>query len=537
MDKILCGYEGCKRKYARQSKLEQHMEEEHPFACYNSNNFLLSLADKQYLLSQLRNYTSLVREAANFTLDEVVSAIPAYLSWDGVSVTTKQVIFVWTSHMLLPQCYPAYLLTEFMNSKIQRPSELGDWFVKSNNFALEVKTDLQTSSELGSKLISNTNIPPSKEVKTNPEIVEQLSRITTAHLTFCKRVTSLNILDKALTSPQQIELFFKEFNRFLNLGYTWRKDNFCPTLIIDLIWHSAMMYPDRYALLCESFFGKKGFCLPHCLTENESKEKQLARSAEFNKYYIHRFCQGPLIPSSTRVESLTMNSTKVESLVPSPTNGNSPTKEESLTPNPTNGESLLPSSTNRESPASNPTNGESLTFNPTKEEPVTLHVMSEEKVKGIKSGKEDQPRKGRRKTNKNSPQQEELPVAKEENPPQEENFVLVESSPQDEKVLSETKLVYRPSTEILAMAEQSFVNLTNFYKELQLKLEEQERLRREAEKIQQEKDRIAREEEKKRNDAAWTAWSAKQDKKQALRRARIAAGLELPSPIRSSGSC
>jgi len=244
----------CKKKYARQSKLIDHIEKTHPFASYASNNKQLSPTQLSYLLQQLQAYIPLIQLTNNIAQDTIENAIQQYINWDGTSDTNEAVSFVWASHLLLPQLYSAYLATGAV-----RPADF----------------------KIGTII---TTIP----IKiTNQSLTKDLTRITLAHLEFCKRAQESGLLEKAVSSSNQLDNIFNEFNRFLNLGYQCTGDNFCPSLIIDLVWHASMLNHQMYNELMFYFVRKQ---LPHCLEENEDKTKQKARYEKFLQQYnyFHR---------------------------------------------------------------------------------------------------------------------------------------------------------------------------------------------------------------------------------------------------------
>ena len=114
------------------------------------------------------------------------------------------------------------------------------------------------------------------------QATSKLNMTHEAHILFQKRAIESGLLEKSISDNEQLLRLLNEFEMFLNLGRTWRDDNFCPSLIIDLIWHSAMMNSENYAILCNRFLGK---VLPHCLAEND--ETQVTRFEQFVKQFEH----------------------------------------------------------------------------------------------------------------------------------------------------------------------------------------------------------------------------------------------------------
>lgn len=91
-----------------------------------------------------------------------------------------------------------------------------------------------------------------------------LERMLPIHQTFRDRI--IPHLDKVVSSGPQVLRVIDEFRAYLNLGFTPRGDNWCPSLLIDLVWHSAMQNKERYLPFVNRFlYGQ----LPHCLPEND----------------------------------------------------------------------------------------------------------------------------------------------------------------------------------------------------------------------------------------------------------------------------
>ncbi len=105
-------------------------------------------------------------------------------------------------------------------------------------------------------------------------------RMHQIHSIFRERIVPL--LNKALSSGDQVLRLLDDFQAFLNLGIPWRGGNFCPSLLIDLVWHSAMQNKERYVAMCTHFLRQ---ALPHCLIENDGNED---RFDEFTKQFIHQ---------------------------------------------------------------------------------------------------------------------------------------------------------------------------------------------------------------------------------------------------------
>lgn len=113
----------------------------------------------------------------------------------------------------------------------------------------------------------------------------RLEQMIAHHTVFRTRVRESGLLEKATSDSKQILLLLDEFQRFLNLGKPGRGGNFCPSLTIDLIWHSIMaMDPGRYRALSMRFLGE---VLPHCLEVNEGHETE--RFASFERIFKRHF--------------------------------------------------------------------------------------------------------------------------------------------------------------------------------------------------------------------------------------------------------
>jgi hypothetical protein len=223
----------CNKKYKTTDKFIKHMEENHPFTTINSNNEVLSLEDKFYLLDCLESYSKLLSWPFLLNIDDdsiINDSIRRYTEWNGISEADSYVQFVWASHKLDPIDYV------------------------------------------------------SDKVAESEEQITNLRRMVKNHGVFCRRVNESLLLKKALSGRDQLLIMFDEFQRFLNLGRPWQGGNFCPSLIIDLIWHSSMMDNKKYIELCKKFIGST---LSHCLLENETHHKE--RYTAFEKQYTHRF--------------------------------------------------------------------------------------------------------------------------------------------------------------------------------------------------------------------------------------------------------
>jgi len=111
---------------------------------------------------------------------------------------------------------------------------------------------------------------------------KQLSQTVETHAAFRNKCLEADLFNKLLTNGANMETAFEQFEMFLNLGRPWQGGNFCPSLLIDLIWHAALIDQPHYEKLCKHFFNQ---LLPHCLPENEGKTAE--RFAKFERQFEH----------------------------------------------------------------------------------------------------------------------------------------------------------------------------------------------------------------------------------------------------------
>lgn len=79
------------------------------------------------------------------------------------------------------------------------------------------------------------------------------------HHTFRKRAIESGLIKKATSSWRQLLDILDEFQRFMNLGQPPVGGNFCPSMVIDLVWHAAMMNGSKYIAMCHKFLGSNGY--------------------------------------------------------------------------------------------------------------------------------------------------------------------------------------------------------------------------------------------------------------------------------------
>lgn len=150
--------------------------------------------------------------------------------------------------------------------------------LKKNNFKLTLEDKIWILDAFE----SYTNILSDINTSSFDEATKKLNMSNDAHKLFQKRINDSELLAKSMSDTTQLMNLFDEFGRFLNLGLTWRQDNFCPSMVIDLIWHSAMMDTVNYSHLCNKLFGQ---VLSHCLEENEEHNKD--RFEKFEKQFVY----------------------------------------------------------------------------------------------------------------------------------------------------------------------------------------------------------------------------------------------------------
>lgn len=125
--------------------------------------------------------------------------------------------------------------------------------------------------------------------KLNPS--KDLQRIVLEHWNFRTRAMASGLIPKAISDPKQLLTLIDEFQMFLNLGRPIRGGNFCPSMVIDLVWHAAMMDETEYAAICSRFF-RSNKPLTHCLDENQGDE--VRRNEQFRESFIQRFRRFPM---------------------------------------------------------------------------------------------------------------------------------------------------------------------------------------------------------------------------------------------------
>jgi hypothetical protein len=235
----------CKKNYTRQSKFEEHVDKDHPF--YTSLSFQtgkLVTKDKLAIMNEVTSYCNMITTInIDMNIDDAVSR---YLQWNPNEKTDKEVIFVWASDMLSPTTY-------VQNTK---PDRLGNYYESSD-------------SDLKSHI----------EPLTDPNLINMVKN----HLHF---IVSINPLLPKILQCDNFEIIIDEFEHFLKMGKPWRGDNFCPSLLIDFIWHCTMMNHQLYVKICRLFFS--GTLLSHCLPENEGNQIRYINFCKIFKGMYHR---------------------------------------------------------------------------------------------------------------------------------------------------------------------------------------------------------------------------------------------------------
>jgi len=277
-----CRY--CRKKHSQEDNLFKHIEKDHPFVAELTNRQKLDFNDRHQLLHQFEKYSQFLDSCAilfaKISDVEIENAIEQYLSWNGKDVINKFVVFVWVSHMLIPQNF------EKASAAKSLPRALENWFDNAPDFFT----------------IENVFFP-------STHLSNELKRMVKLHLIFCQRAVSSQLLKKSVSNAQQLDSLFDDFERFLNLGLTWKFDNFCPSLPIDLIWHASMTNHDNYNTLCRKFIGR---ILPHCLEENDAS--QSARYNSFLRQFNHQHGREPIRIADMKVCDHANNDSVFDSL-------------------------------------------------------------------------------------------------------------------------------------------------------------------------------------------------------------------------------
>lgn len=103
----------CNRKYKTKHKLIKHMDTTHKFLVINNNNFNIvpkyydstPFGRKKILIGELSSYTNLLKKINQIENFDIEKSINEYLEWDGKTSVSELCLFVWASHMLLPENY------------------------------------------------------------------------------------------------------------------------------------------------------------------------------------------------------------------------------------------------------------------------------------------------------------------------------------------------------------------------------------------------------------------------------------------------
>lgn len=133
------------------------------------------------------------------------------------------------------------------------------------------------------KLLPQLYDPHEPDKKIN---AETLTRIIVAQKTFAKRLFSENLL--TIDWP----LVMDDLESFFRMGLPHYDTNFCPTLLIDFLWHAIMQNRDVYTKLCRESCVE---IMPHCNNERSAEEDQ-KRHEYFLEVFKQRFRRDPYIP-------------------------------------------------------------------------------------------------------------------------------------------------------------------------------------------------------------------------------------------------
>lgn len=143
---------------------------------------------------------------------------------------------------------------------------------------------------------SDENVISDEETKCAKKLLPQLhdqviddgplTRIIVAQKTFVKRLFSENLL------TVDWALVMDDLEAFFCLGLPHYDTNFCPTILIDFLWHAAMQDFDLYTKLCRQSCVE---IMPHCNNERSPDEDQ-KRHEYFLAVFKQRFRREPYIP-------------------------------------------------------------------------------------------------------------------------------------------------------------------------------------------------------------------------------------------------
>ena len=121
----------------------------------------------------------------------------------------------------------------------------------------------------------------------------ELARIVQAQVTFSKRLFQMCDLEKC-----DWERVIGDLESFFRLGLPYYDTNFCPTLLIDFLWHALMQNPELYSKVCEKSCGE---IMPHCKIER-SEDEDKARYEYFLRVFKKKYgdLYFPPAPERTR---------------------------------------------------------------------------------------------------------------------------------------------------------------------------------------------------------------------------------------------
>lgn len=80
------------------------------------------------------------------------------------------------------------------------------------------------------------------------------------------------------------QLAMKDLEGFFQLGLPYQDTNFCPSLMIDFMWHSLMQTPELYEQICSK---STGHLVPHCVSARSDEEDE-ERYQYFLDVFKHR---------------------------------------------------------------------------------------------------------------------------------------------------------------------------------------------------------------------------------------------------------
>ncbi len=268
VEKLIC--EVCKKgKYKTLVALERHIERKHNI------NREAKFADEDFIhiIHYLQTYIQIskVYFTSSNEFHSPNDLIDKYMQWNGKSDITFPVKFVWMCHMMLPQEYKHYVAN---GSRFNLFCLSLSFYANNNN---EDKCEKPLAHMIDQK--------------------SELLRMMTKQLEFIRIMP--NWLEQMFYNVHSSQQVLLEFESFLQLGICANGDNYCPSKIIDVVWHACMLDHHFYTQMCNKFFRNK--LLPHSLKHNENPNIQKLRYNKFKKHFAFVHGKDPLELSQIHV--------------------------------------------------------------------------------------------------------------------------------------------------------------------------------------------------------------------------------------------